>query len=133
MPPEAFRAILAIHASVREHVLRRLSGSVRELADRLIDLGAQRVKSRVWLELLRLARLAGVQANAARIEHAPAHRDIASHVGTSREEVSRELSRLGREGLLERAGRALVLRDVAALERLAAGLPARQTPRAEIR
>jgi len=46
-----------------------------------------------------------VQANAARVEPAPAHRDIASHVGTSREEVTRELSRLGRDGLLERAGR----------------------------
>jgi|GEM_PF-192907 len=120
MPPEAFRAILANHASVREQVLRRLSGSVRELTDRLVDLGAQSVKSRVWLELLRLARAAGVQANAARLEPAPAHRDIASHVGTSREEVTRELSRLGRDGLLERAGRALVLRDVAALERLVA-------------
>lgn len=138
MPPEAFRAMLANHASVREHVLRRLSGSVRELADRLIDFGAQRVRPRVWVELLRLARHAGVQANAARIEHAPAHRDIASHVGTSREEVTRELSRLGRKGLLERDGRALVLRDVAALERLLGesrpvplpveGLPALEAP-----
>ncbi len=118
MPPEAFRALLANHASVREQVLRRLSGSVRELADRLVDLGAQRVRPRVWLELLRLARLAGVQANAARIEHAPAHRDIASHVGTSREEVTRELSRLSGLGVLARDGHALVLRDVAALERL---------------
>jgi TolB-like protein len=59
-------------------------------------------------------------------------------VGTSREEVSRELSRLGREGLLERAGRALVLRDVAALERLAAESrpeqpPAEETPAFEAR
>jgi CRP-like cAMP-binding protein len=74
MPPEAFRAMLANYASVREHVLRRLSGSVRELAGRLVDLGAQRVRPRVWLELLRLGRLAGVQANVARIEQAPAHR-----------------------------------------------------------
>lgn len=128
MPPEAFRAILANHASVREHVLRRLSGSVRELADRLIDFGAQRVQSRVWLELLRLARIAGVQGNASRIERAPTHREIASHVGTSREEVSRELSRLGRIGLVERAGRALVLRDVAALAQLAAESRPEQQP-----
>lgn len=120
MSAEAFRAILANHASVRELVLRRLSGSVRELADRLIELGAQRVRSRVWLEVLRLARLAGVQSNASRIEHAPTHREIASQVGTSREEVTRELSRLVRKGLLARAGRALVLCDVAALERLVA-------------
>ncbi len=132
MPPEAFRAILANHASVRERVLRRLSGSVRELAGRLIELGAQRVRSRVWVELLRLARLAGVQANACRIERAPTHSDIASRVGTSREEVTREFSRMVREGLLERAGRALVLRDISGLERLVADSRPAQIPAEEM-
>ncbi len=120
MPAEAFRAILARHTAVRERLLRRLSGSVRELADRLLDLGARSVQCRVWVELLRLARQAGVQADAARIERAPAHHEIASWVGTSREQVTRELSRLARQGLLERAGRALVLRQVSALETLVA-------------
>jgi adenylate cyclase len=120
MPPEAFRAVLARHAPVRERLLRRLSGSVRELADRLLDLGARSVQCRVWVELLRLARLAGVQANASRIERAPTHHEIASRVGTSREEVTRELSRLARQGLLERAGPALLLRDVSALQKLVA-------------
>ena len=120
MPPEAFRAVLANYAPVRERVLRRLTGSVRELAGRLIDFGAQRVQCRVWVELLRLGRLAGVQSNACRIEHAPTHNDIASRIGTSREEVSRELSRLARQGVLKREAHALLLRDVAALERLVA-------------
>ena len=120
MPPEAFRAILARHTPVRERLLRRLSGSVRELADRLLDLGARSVQWRVWVELLRLARVAGVQANASRIERAPTHKEIASRVGTSREEVTRELSRLARQGLLERAGCAFLLRDVSALEKLVA-------------
>jgi len=124
MPPEAFRAILANHPSVRERLLRRLSGSVRELADRLLELGAQRVPERVWAELVRLAR--GVQSasassgRAARIERAPTHNEIASRVGTSREEVTREFSRLARQGLVERQGRALVLHDVPALEKLIA-------------
>ncbi|MDQ5848916.1 MAG: cyclic nucleotide-binding domain-containing protein, partial [Pseudomonadota bacterium] len=120
MPPEAFRAILANYAPVRERVLRRLSGSVRELTGRLMDLGAQRVQCRVWVELLRLARLAGVEANASRIERAPTHNEIASRVGTSREEVTREISRLARQGLLDRAGRALLVLDVASLEALVA-------------
>jgi adenylate cyclase len=119
MSPEAFRAILANHASVRERLLRRLTGSVRELTDRLLELGAQPVQRRTWIELLRLARLAGVEGNRARVEPAPTHKDIASRVGTSREQVTRELSRLVREGLLERSGRALLLHDVAALERVA--------------
>jgi adenylate cyclase len=124
MPPEVFRAILANHASVRERLLRRLTGSVRELAERLLELGAQPVQQRIWVELLRLARLAGVQGNAARIEPVPPHSDIASRVGTSREQVTRELSRLARQGVLERAGRTLALRDVAALARLAGDLHA---------
>lgn len=128
MPPEAFRAILAKHALVRERLLRRLSGSVRELADRLLDLGARSVQCRVWVELLRLARVAGVQANASRIERAPTHYEIASRVGTSREEVTRELSRLARQGLLERAGRAFLLRDVFALEKLVADSHPEENP-----
>jgi len=128
MPPEAFRAILAKHAPVRERLLRSLSGSVRELADRLLDLGARSVQCRVWVELLRLARVAGVQANASRIERAPTHYEIASRVGTSREEVTRELSRLARQGLLERAGRAFLLRDVFALEKLVADSHPEENP-----
>ena len=120
MPSEAFRSILANHASVRERVMRGLSGSVRELTDRLLDLGARRVPTRVWVELLRLARVAGIQSNVSRIERAPTHREIASRVGTSREEVTRELSHLAGLGLLERLGRVFLLRDVAALEKLVA-------------
>ncbi len=128
MLPEAFRAILAKHAPVRERLLRRLSGSVRDLTDRLLDLGARSVQWRVWVELLRLARVAGVQANASRIERAPTHHEIASRVGTSREEVTRELSRLVRQGLLERAGRALLLRDVSALEKLVVDSRSEENP-----
>ncbi|HYI87314.1 MAG TPA: cyclic nucleotide-binding domain-containing protein [Burkholderiales bacterium] len=139
MSPEAFRAVLANHASVRERLLRRLTGSVRDLAGRLLDLGAQPVQRRAWVELLRLARVAGIVENRARLDPAPTHNDIASRVGTSREQITRELSRLVREGLLERAGRGLVLLDVAALERLAGDVrpeadagagPAVQEPRA---
>src|SRR5262245_46412071 len=119
MSPEVFRAICANHASVRERLLRHLAGELRHMTERLLDLGAQRVQSRIWLELLRLAREAGVHDNAARLEQAPTHKELASRIGTSREEVSRELSRLARQKLVERAGRTLLLRDVAGLERLA--------------
>jgi adenylate cyclase len=126
MPPDAFRALLARHASVRERVLKRMSKSVRELADQVLDLGVKRVPGRIWNELLRLATQAGIQNNTARISHVPTHREIASHIGTSREQVARELSRLTREGLLAREGRALVVRDILALERLVGN--ARTTP-----
>jgi len=122
MPADAFRAILANHASVRERLLRRLTGAVRELAGRLLEIGARRVGDRVVGELVRMAYAAGITDNRARIERAPSHREIADRVGTGRSEVTRELSRLARQGLIERQGKhALVLPDVAALERLAGG------------
>jgi TolB-like protein len=63
-------------------------------------------------------------------------------VGTGREQVTRELSRLAREGVLERSGRyhrTMVLRDVAALESLAGeprteadDAPPGEEPRADV-
>src|SRR5512145_1676030 len=68
------RARFADVVAVRERLLRRLTGSVRELTDRLLELGAQPVQRRTWIELLRLARLAGVEDNRARVEPAPTHK-----------------------------------------------------------
>ena len=138
MPADAFRAILANHASVRERLLRRLTGAVRELAGRLLEIGARRVGDRVVGELVRMAYGAGITDNSARIERAPSHREIADRVGTGRSEVTRELSRLARQGLIERQGHALVLPDVAALEQLAGGstsehAPASAAPEEELR
>ena len=113
---------------MRERLLRRLSGSVRELTARLLELGASRVQGRVWAELVRLARSSGLEGKGARIERAPTHNEIASRVGTSREEVTREFSRLARQGLLERQGRALILHDVAALEPLGADVSPEEAP-----
>ena len=136
MPPEAFRAILANYPPVRERLLRVLSGAVRDLTSRVLELGARRVQGRVWAELVRLARVVqsagGAAGKSARIERAPTHHEIASRVGTSREEVTREFSRLARQGLLERQGRALLIRDVAALEALVAdSLPRQEAPASE--
>jgi CRP-like cAMP-binding protein len=119
IPAAAFREIVASHGLVRERLLQRLARSVRELTDRLLEHGAQPVQRRIRTELARLARAAGVDANRARLDPAPTHSEIASRVGTRREQVTRELSRLARQGLLERAGRTLVMRDLAALDVLA--------------
>jgi len=118
MSCEAFRALLANQVSVRERVLRRLTRSVRDLASRVLDMGAKTVPCRLWVELLRLARHAGISDNTAELDPFPTHSEVASQIGTTREQISRELSRLSRKGFVRRSGRALLLRDVAALERL---------------
>jgi CRP-like cAMP-binding protein len=118
LSPEHFRALIATEPLVRERVLQRLAGLVRLLSQRVIELSTLGVQNRIHAELLRLARLAGDSANRVRLEPAPKHADIASQVSTYREQVTRELSALTKQGLLQKDGQALVLTDVARLARM---------------
>jgi CRP/FNR family cyclic AMP-dependent transcriptional regulator len=118
LSPEHFRALLAEEDLVRERVLQRLAGLVRLLSERVIELSTLGVQNRIHAELLRLARASGATGRQARLDPAPRHADIASQVSTYREQVTRELSLLTRQGLLAKDGNALVLLDVAKLERM---------------
>lgn len=118
MPPKAFLALLAAHQGPREWLLKRLTGTVREMTDRVFDLSTLGVKNRVHAELLRLARLGEVSGNVARIDPAPTHGEIANRVSTYREQVTREMSLLVSQGVVAREGHCLVVRDMTLLERL---------------
>jgi len=118
MPPAVFWRLAREEPLVAERMLLRLASLVRGLSERVIDLSTLGVQHRIYAELLRLAHEAGVAGNAARIEPAPKHADIASRVSTYREQVTRELSALVKLGILERGEHALVICDVARLERL---------------
>ncbi|MDB5945538.1 MAG: transcriptional regulator, Crp/Fnr family, partial [Ramlibacter sp.] len=118
LPAAGFKRLLQQEPRVAERFMRHLTGMVRQLSERVIELSTQGVQSRVHAELLRLARLAGVEGNVARIAPAPNHSDIASQVSTYREQVTRELSALHKAGLLEREAGSLVIKDLSRLERL---------------
>lgn len=118
MTSAAFWQLLQAQPILAERVLRRLATFVRELSHRVMDLSTLGVRNRIHADLLRRAREAGIARNTARIDPAPRHSDIASQVSTYREQVTRELSALARSGILYRDHGALVVRDVARLERL---------------
>jgi len=118
MPPAEFRRLLREEPQVAERVLRRLASLVRRMSERVIDLSTLGVHHRIHAELLRLARESGVKHNAARIDRAPTHAELASQVSTYREEVTRELSALARAGVVRRDGRALLVCDFKRLETL---------------
>jgi CRP-like cAMP-binding protein len=118
MPPAVFRRLLHDEPAIAERMLAHLASLVRGLSERVIDLSTLGVQNRIHAELLRIAREAGVAGNAARIDPAPKHTEIASRVSTYREQVTRELSALVKLGIVERGEHALVVRDIAALERL---------------
>jgi CRP/FNR family transcriptional regulator, cyclic AMP receptor protein len=121
MTPAQFMQLLHDHPVVCDRILRALVALVRNLTERVFEFSTLGVQNRVQAELLRMAKEAGVKGNTARLDPSPKHAEIASKVGTNREEVTRVLSTLTKQGLLQRTeDRALVITDVARLERTVA-------------
>jgi CRP-like cAMP-binding protein len=118
LPESALWNLIRAHPIIAARMLRRFAALVRSLSARVIDLSTLAVRNRIHALLLRQAREAGVKGNSARISPAPRHAEIASLVGTYREQVTRELSTLAKHGLLGKERGALVVRDVAKLEHL---------------
>lgn len=116
-----FRTLLREEPRVEERYVRYLLGLVRSLTDRVIELSTLGVQNRIRSEVLRLARGTSNGSNSAQIMPAPRHADLAAQVGTTREQVTRELSSLARQGLLEKDGSALLVTDLRRLEELACG------------
>lgn len=117
MPASAFREVLISEPALALAVLRRLATTIRRLTTRVYEFSTLAASNRVQAEILRLTKLAHREGKSMRIARAPTHAEIASRVSTHREAVTRELNRLSRLGLVERRGRALVIKDV---DRLAA-------------
>jgi CRP/FNR family transcriptional regulator, cyclic AMP receptor protein len=113
-----FRALVADEPSVALALLHQSVAYVRELSARIFAFSSQAVVNRVHAELLRMGNGTAIANNVAIIDPAPRHADIAGRISTHREGVSREMSQLARMGLIERRGRALVIKDVAALKKL---------------
>ena len=109
---ERFNLLLRESREANDWMLKGLVEMVRELSDRVFEVSALGVQNRVHAEVLRLAREAGIRDNRAVIDPAPTHPDIASRISTYREQVTRELSAMVKQGLLERAEHALVVPDV---------------------
>jgi CRP/FNR family cyclic AMP-dependent transcriptional regulator len=113
-----FKAILETSPRAALWLASHLAGQVRVLTERVFELSALNVQSRLHCELLRLGVQAGVSDNEARIRPAPTHIELANRIGTHREGVTREMRALVRQGLLDQFRRELVVRDIAELSRL---------------
>lgn len=118
MNPTVFRRLIHDHPPVCDRVLDRLAGLVRDLSERVFEFSTLGVPNRVHAEILRLAREAGIRGNVARIEPPPKHSDIAGKVSTYREQVTRELTAMAKQGLLQRDNKVLIVPDVARLEEI---------------
>ena len=111
-----FFNILSTHPSVNKQFLSYLTGLIRKLSDRIVEYSSLSVKSRVYAELLRLARKNPVSNNQVAISPAPTHVDIANRISTHREAVSREISELSKGGIIKRSEGKLIIQDIEQLE-----------------
>lgn len=118
LSPRPFLELVAGHPDLALAVMRRLSGIARRSTDRIMELSTLGANNRVHAELLRLAGTGRRPDNTAVIAPIPVHSDIAARVSTTRETVARVLGDLTRDGLVEKRGNALVVRDLAQLEHM---------------
>jgi CRP/FNR family transcriptional regulator, cyclic AMP receptor protein len=118
MSPDLFWEVLRTQPPVMAAVLKRLTGQVRTLSERVYEMSTLAVRNRIHAELLRLAKDLVSETGNAVLYPAPTDADIAARIATTRETVNRELGDLVEAGLIEKRGRTLVIRDVERLRRL---------------
>lgn len=99
-----FMALLR-HADFAMAIMRRLARTARWMTERVREFQAYNVRGRICAELLRLS--SGQTGAHVTISD----RDMASRVGTTRENVTKTNADLARDGALRREGRVIIIVD----------------------
>ena len=100
-------------------IVNNVTNLLWQLVNRVVEMGTLNVRSRLHMRLLALAQRQGIRNNQVVLAPSPTQASLAAYLGTSREEVAREMSRLVRLGLLQRQGRNIALINVDGLIALA--------------
>jgi CRP/FNR family transcriptional regulator len=112
-----FQALCLAHPAVALKVLKVVGGRLRRLVGIIEELSFTTVRQRLSAYLLRIAESEGRRvAQGVEVTLPANNQELAAQIGTVRELISRNLSRLQAEGIVSIDGRSLVIRDVKALE-----------------
>jgi CRP/FNR family transcriptional regulator, cyclic AMP receptor protein len=113
-----FQTFCREHPEVALKVLAVVGSRLRRLVGIIEDLSFTTVRHRLIALILRLTQASGAASkDGVRVELTKTHQDLAAELGTVRELVSRNLSRLQAEGFLVVEGRKIVVKDVEGLRR----------------
>lgn len=118
MSADDFCNLIYSNRKIAEVILKRLTGQIRRLTERIYDYSTLAVRSRIQAELLRFAKNHMTSANTAVISPAPTQAEIANLVSTHREAVSRELNDLAKNKLIKRENHDLHLLDIEKLSQM---------------
>lgn len=123
LPRGPFLDLATREALVADRLMKTLVARIRALDKRFSEMSVMKTNERLYAELLRLSQPRRGQPAQRIISPPPFHHHLAGRIGCRREVVSRELSRLMKEGVVEKSRGGLVLVDVELLEaRVAAAL-----------
>jgi CRP-like cAMP-binding protein len=115
-----FHSLCLVHPQVPLKVLKVVGARLRRLVGIIEELSFTTVRSRLIAVLVRRAK-AGRKpgrkmGEGVRLELPPSNQELASEIGTVRELVSRNLSRLQAEGLIHMEGKVVTIPDLKRLE-----------------
>lgn len=112
-----FRALCVQHPDVALKVLRVVGSRLRRLVGIIEELSFTTVRHRLAALLVRLAKSEGTTGNGGITFTLPVNNnELAAQIGTVRELVSRNMSRLQAEGLIVIDGRVIAVPDLKKLE-----------------
>lgn len=113
---EDFHALCRRHPEVLLKVLQVVASHLRRVIGVVEELSFTTVRHRLAVLLLQLARRRGKRATCGiQITLTSSHEELAAHIGSVRELVSRNLSQLQAEGLIKRQGKNIIIPDLKAL------------------
>lgn len=112
-----FHSLCLVHPKVSLKVLKVVGARLRRLVGIIEELSFTTVRSRLISFLVRTAGHGTKTARGIEASLPASNQELASHIGTVRELVSRNLSRLQAEGLITLEGKTVVIPNLADLQR----------------
>jgi CRP/FNR family transcriptional regulator len=113
-----FQSFCLEHPEVALKVLSVVGGRLRRLVGIIEELSFTTVRHRLITYLLHASENASKTVRGLALELPVSHQELAHHIGTVRELVSRNLARLQAEGILEVDARHVLIKDLPALQAL---------------
>jgi CRP/FNR family transcriptional regulator len=111
-----FYSLCLVHPKVALKVLKVVGARLRRLVGIIEELSFTTVRSRLISFLVRIAKEGKKTDRGIEASLPPSNQELASHIGTVRELVSRNLSRLQAEGLIAAEGKTVIILDLAKLQ-----------------
>lgn len=121
LPRDRFRELIATEAGVRDALLASIAGELRRLTRHVEELHFLDITGRLAAQLVRLTEEGGTPTDdgAIRLRTSLTQADLAAMVGCTRQSVNKLLGQFTDDGFLRLEPHAIVITDLAGLQRTA--------------